>query len=165
MESYQFPSTYTAISVLLDDVDNSKQWNFELWHYCMKATIYIYIYIYTTHSPIPVSEAVEKIFIISPRDSLTPTYFGKFCYSIKYFSFLLSDIMFLLSLSCSYYDIVLFSWGQFLGLGTSKKLHFLLSHFFYFYFFFILFSSIRNLQWERNPWDVGNRRFPLNFCK
>ena len=39
MESYQFPSTYTAISGLLDDVDNSKQWNFELWHYCMKATI------------------------------------------------------------------------------------------------------------------------------
>ena len=25
MESYQFPSTYTAISGLLDDVDNSKQ--------------------------------------------------------------------------------------------------------------------------------------------
>ena len=47
MESYQFPSTYTAISGLLDDVDNSKQWNFELWHYCTKATIYIiYIYIY-----------------------------------------------------------------------------------------------------------------------
>ena len=42
MESYQFPSTYTAISGLLDDVDNSKQWNFELWHYCIKATIYIY---------------------------------------------------------------------------------------------------------------------------
>ena len=40
MESYQFPSTYTAISGLLDDVDNSKQWNFELWHYCIKATIY-----------------------------------------------------------------------------------------------------------------------------
>ena len=39
MESYQFPSTYTAISGLLDDVDNSKQWNFELWHYCIKATI------------------------------------------------------------------------------------------------------------------------------
>ena len=40
MESYQFPSTYTAISGLLDDVDNTKQWNFELWHYCTKATIY-----------------------------------------------------------------------------------------------------------------------------
>ena len=40
MENYQFPSTYTAISGLLDDVDNSKQWNFELWHYCIKATIY-----------------------------------------------------------------------------------------------------------------------------
>ena len=40
MESYQFPSTYTAISGLLDDIDNSKQWNFELWHYCTKATIY-----------------------------------------------------------------------------------------------------------------------------
>ena len=39
MENYQFPSTYTAISGLLDDVDNSKQWNFELWHYCIKATI------------------------------------------------------------------------------------------------------------------------------
>ena len=25
MENYQFPSTYTAISGLLDDVDNSKQ--------------------------------------------------------------------------------------------------------------------------------------------
>ena len=35
MESCQFPSTYTAISGLLDDVDNSKQWNFELWHYCV----------------------------------------------------------------------------------------------------------------------------------
>ena len=31
MESYQFPSTYTVISGLLDDVDNSKQLkNFEL---------------------------------------------------------------------------------------------------------------------------------------
>ena len=40
MENYQFPSTYTAISGLLDGVDNSKQWNFELWHYCIKATIY-----------------------------------------------------------------------------------------------------------------------------
>ena len=42
MENYQFPSTYSAISGLLDDVDNSKQWNFELWHYCIKATIYTY---------------------------------------------------------------------------------------------------------------------------
>ena len=44
MESYQFPSTYTAISGLLDDVDNSKQWNFELWHYCTKATIYLIVF-------------------------------------------------------------------------------------------------------------------------
>ena len=43
MENYQFPSTYTAISGLLDDVDNSKQWNFELWHYCIKATICCYV--------------------------------------------------------------------------------------------------------------------------
>ena len=45
MENYQFPSTYTAISGLLDDVDNSKQWNFELWHYCIKATIYTTTYV------------------------------------------------------------------------------------------------------------------------
>ena len=30
MESYQFPSAYTIISGLLDDVDNSKRQNFEL---------------------------------------------------------------------------------------------------------------------------------------
>ena len=47
MENYQFPSTYTALSGLLDDVDNSKQWNFELWHYCIKATIYTRKYILT----------------------------------------------------------------------------------------------------------------------
>ena len=47
MENYQFPSTYTAISGLLDDVDNSKQWNFELWHYCIKATLCLQAIWYT----------------------------------------------------------------------------------------------------------------------
>ena len=36
MESYQFPSTYTIISGLFDDVDNSKRQNFELGHSCSK---------------------------------------------------------------------------------------------------------------------------------
>ena len=45
-ERYQFPSTYTVISGLFDDVHNSKVQNFELWHCCSKQANYIYIYIY-----------------------------------------------------------------------------------------------------------------------
>ena len=64
MESYQFPSTYTIISGLLDDVDNSKQWNFELWHYCIKATTYKWIWIHIsdiTSMHIEDSSSVETI--------------------------------------------------------------------------------------------------------
>ena len=50
MENYKFPTTYTAISGLLDDVDNSKQWNFELWHHCIKATIYTHMFMYVNAS-------------------------------------------------------------------------------------------------------------------
>ena len=49
MESCQFPSTYTVISGLSDDVNNSKQWNFVLWHYCIKATICHIMYIYNVY--------------------------------------------------------------------------------------------------------------------
>ena len=54
MESYQFSSTFTVITELLKDVDNSKGQNFELCHCFSKQAIYtyimcvyiIYIYIY-----------------------------------------------------------------------------------------------------------------------
>ena len=39
MESHQFPSTYTVISGLLNNVDNSKLQNFELCHCCSKQAI------------------------------------------------------------------------------------------------------------------------------
>ena len=42
-ESYQFHSTYTVISGLLDDVDNSKLQNFELCHSCSKQANYLNI--------------------------------------------------------------------------------------------------------------------------
>ena len=40
MKSCKFPSTYTIISGLLDDVNNSEQKNFELCHSCIKRAIY-----------------------------------------------------------------------------------------------------------------------------
>ena len=42
MESYKFPSTYTIISGLLDDVNNSKQQHFELCHSCSKQAFCIF---------------------------------------------------------------------------------------------------------------------------
>ena len=41
MENYEFPSTYTVISIFLDDIDNSKQLNLELCQCCSKQAIHL----------------------------------------------------------------------------------------------------------------------------
>ena len=43
MEGCQFPYTYTTISGLLDDENNSKQQNYELCHSCSKQAKYCLI--------------------------------------------------------------------------------------------------------------------------